>query len=129
MDLLRNIHRIKIDRKANLESIEERKELHLVEIQQTRKQITKRLNKLEKEIIQDLEKKECQCKKNIQTILSSVKETENLITEYQTNLQSIKQHASDLQTFLVMRDIEIKVLENEQYLQSLVETGKFEPVD
>ncbi|XP_071149175.1 uncharacterized protein [Mytilus edulis] len=129
MDLLHNIDRIKMDRKVNLVSIEERKELHLVEIQQTRNQIKKRLNKLEKEIIQDLEKKECQCKKNIQTILSSVKEKENLITEYQTNLHSIKQHASDLQTFLVMRDIEIKVLENEQYLQSLVETGKFEPVD
>ncbi|XP_071149176.1 E3 ubiquitin-protein ligase TRIM71-like [Mytilus edulis] len=128
-DLLHNIDRIKMDRKVNLVSIEERKELHLVEIQQTRNQIKKRLNKLEKEIIQDLEKKECQCKKNIQTILSSVKEKENLITEYQTNLQSIKQHASDLQTFLVMRDIEIKVLENEQYLQYLVETGKFEPVD
>ncbi|XP_071150540.1 uncharacterized protein [Mytilus edulis] len=77
MDLLQNIDRIKRDRKANLESIEARKELHLLEIQQIRNQINKHLNKLKKEIKQDLEKKECQCKGNIQNILSSVKEKDN----------------------------------------------------
>ncbi|XP_052080360.1 E3 ubiquitin-protein ligase TRIM71-like [Mytilus californianus] len=129
VDLLQNIDGIKKVRKANLVSIEERKELHLAEIQQIRNQINKHLDKLEKEIILDLEKKERQCKKNIQNILTSVNEKANLITEYQANLQSIKQHASNLQTFLVMRDIEITVFENEQYLQSLVETKKLDPVD
>ncbi|CAC5399368.1 unnamed protein product [Mytilus coruscus] len=99
MDLLQNIDRIKKDRKAYLESIEERKEIHLAKINQIRNQINKHLYKLEKDIIQDNEKKECQCKENIQKFLSSVKEKENLITEYQTNLQSTKQHASDLQIF------------------------------
>ncbi|CAG2229935.1 unnamed protein product [Mytilus edulis] len=129
VDLIQNIDRIKKDRQANLESIRKRKELHLAEIQQRRNQINKHLDKLENEIKQDLEKKEGQCKKSIQSILSSVEEKKNFITEYQTNLQSIKQHASDLQTFLVMRDIEVKVFENEQYLQSLVETNKLDPVD
>ncbi|CAG2229939.1 unnamed protein product [Mytilus edulis] len=129
VDLLQNIDRIGKDRMANLDSIQEKKELHLAEIQQIRNQMNKHLDKLEKEIIQDLEEKECQCKKNIQKILSEVEEKKNLIIENQTNLQSIKQHASDLQTFLVMRDIEVKVFENEQYLQSLVETNKLDPVD
>ncbi|XP_071148287.1 uncharacterized protein [Mytilus edulis] len=129
MDLLQNIDIIRKDRKAYLESIEERKEIHLAEIQQIRNQINKHLDKLEKEIIQDLQKKECQCKKSNKMILSAVQAKENLITEYQKNLQSIKEHASDLQTFLVMRDIEMAVFENEQYLQSLGETNKFEPVD
>ncbi|XP_052080363.1 E3 ubiquitin-protein ligase TRIM71-like [Mytilus californianus] len=129
MDLLQNIDRIKTGRTANLSNIEERKGRQLVEIQQIRNQINKHLDKLEKEIKHDLEKKECQCKKNIQKILSEVKEKENLITEYQTNLQSIKQHGSNLQTFLVMSNIEVKVFEYEQYLQSLVETNKLDPVD
>ncbi|XP_071149180.1 E3 ubiquitin-protein ligase TRIM71-like [Mytilus edulis] len=129
VDLLQNIDRIGKDRMANLDSIQEKKELHLAEIQQIRNQINKHLDKLEKKIIQDLEEKECQCKKNIQKILSEVEEKKNLIIENQTNLQSIKQHASDLQTFLVMRNIEVKVFENEQYLQSLVETNKLDPED
>ncbi|XP_076088225.1 uncharacterized protein LOC143058638 [Mytilus galloprovincialis] len=129
MDLLQNIDRIEKDRKANLVSIEERKQGHLTEIKQIRNQINKHLDKLEKDIIQDIEKKESRCKENIQKILSEVEEKKNLIIENQTNLQSIKQHASDLQTFLVMRNIEVKVFENEQYLQSLVETNKLGPVD
>ncbi|XP_071149178.1 E3 ubiquitin-protein ligase TRIM71-like [Mytilus edulis] len=129
VDLLQNIDRIKKDRKANLYSIQEKKERYLAEIQQRRNQINKHLDKLETEIIQDLEEKECQCKENIQKILSEVEEKKNLIIENQTNLQSIKQHASDLQTFLAMRNIEVKVLENEQYLQSLVETNKLDLVD
>ncbi|XP_071150543.1 uncharacterized protein [Mytilus edulis] len=127
--LLHNIDLIKKDRKANLDSIEEGKTGHLTEIKHIRNQINKHLDTLEKEIKQDLEKKECQCKKNIQKVLASVKVKEDLITEYQTNLQSIKQHASDLQTVLVMREIEMKVFENEQYLQSLVETNKLDLVD
>ncbi|XP_071150536.1 RING finger protein 207-like [Mytilus edulis] len=126
IDLLQNIDRIKKNRKANLKSIEEMKELHLAEIQQIRHQINKNLDILEKEIKQDLEKKECQCKTNIQQMLSSVKEKKNLITEYQTTLQGIKQHGSNLQLFLVMKDIEVKVLENEQFLQSLIERKQIE---
>ncbi|XP_052080364.1 uncharacterized protein LOC127718399 [Mytilus californianus] len=129
MDLLQNIDIIKKDRKANLVSVEERKDIHLAEIKLIRNQINKHLDKLEKDIIQDIEKKERQCKENIQKILSSVEEKENLITEYQTNLQSTKQHASDFQTVLVMHDIEMKVFENEKYLLSLTETNKFNPVD
>ncbi|XP_052080359.1 uncharacterized protein LOC127718395 [Mytilus californianus] len=129
MDLLQNIDRIKKDRKANLGNIEERKEQHLADIRQIRNHINRHLDKLEKEMIQDLEKKECKGKKSIQNILSSVEEKKNLITEYQTNLQSIKQHASNLQTFLVMSNIEVKVFENEQYLQSLFETNKLDTVD
>ncbi|VDI13132.1 Hypothetical predicted protein [Mytilus galloprovincialis] len=129
IDLLHNIDIIKKDRKANLVSIAERKEIHLEEIQHIRNQINEQLDKLEKDIKQDIEKNICQCKQSIQSILLTVKEKENLIIEYQTTLQLTKQHASDLQTFLVMRDIKVKVLENEQYLQSLVETNKFETVD
>ncbi|XP_071149184.1 E3 ubiquitin-protein ligase TRIM71-like [Mytilus edulis] len=129
MDLLQNIDKVKKDRTANLSNIEEKKERQLVEIQKIRIQINKHLDILEKEIKQDLEKKVSQCKNNIQKLLSEVKVKEDLIAEYQNNLQSVKQHASDLQTFLVMRNIEVKVFENEQYLQSLVETNKLDPVD
>ncbi|XP_071149179.1 uncharacterized protein [Mytilus edulis] len=129
MDLLQNIDKVKKDRTANLSNIEEKKERQLVEIQKIRIQINKHLDILEKEIEQDLEKKVSQRKNNIQKLLSEVKVKEDLITEYQNNLQSVKQHASDLQTFLVMRNIEVKVFENEQYLQSLVETNQFEPIE
>ncbi|CAG2229938.1 unnamed protein product [Mytilus edulis] len=80
IDLLHNIDRIKKDRNFNLESIEERKGRKLVEIQQIRNQINNRLDKLEKEILQDLEKKTFHCTENINKILSLMEEKSNLIT-------------------------------------------------
>ncbi|XP_063412569.1 uncharacterized protein LOC134695278 [Mytilus trossulus] len=128
-DLLQNIDKIKKDRKANVVSIEEMKKRHVAEIQHIRVEINKHLDNLEKQIIKDVEEKESQCKESIQKALSSVKEKETMINQSQINLQSIKQYASDFQTFLGMRELELKVNENEQYLQSLIETNGFENLD
>ncbi|XP_063418523.1 uncharacterized protein LOC134701318 [Mytilus trossulus] len=52
-----------------------------------------------------------------------------MITECQTNFFSIKQYASDFQTFLAITEIEMKVTENEQYLRSLKEANSLEKID
>ncbi|CAG2249885.1 unnamed protein product [Mytilus edulis] len=113
-DLLQNIDQIKKDRKANVVSIEEMKKRHVAEIQHIRVEINKHLDNLGKQIIKDVEEKEGQCKENIQKALSPVKEKETMINQCQMNLQNIKQHASDFQTFLGMRELEVAVDENEQ---------------
>ncbi|CAC5394048.1 unnamed protein product [Mytilus coruscus] len=91
---------------------------HVKEMKQIRYEINKHLDNLEKQMIKDLEEKECQCKERIEKVLSSVKKKETMINQCQANFLSIKQHASDLQTFLGMREIELKVNKTEQYLQS-----------
>ncbi|CAC5394115.1 unnamed protein product [Mytilus coruscus] len=129
VDLLQNIDTIKKDRKINLASIEQTKKHHVVEIQQIRIQLNKHLDELEKQINEDLEEKECQCMAKIEKILSAVKEEETMINQCQANFQSIKQYASDLQTFLGMREIETKVFKHEQYLQSLIDTNSFDQLE
>ncbi|CAG2229951.1 unnamed protein product [Mytilus edulis] len=114
-DLLNNIDRMKKDRNANVINIEKMKTRQVKEIQQ--------------KIIKDLKDKESQSKERIQKVLSSVKEKETMINQCLVNFQSIKQHASNLQTFLGIKDIEVKVAENEQYLQSLITAKSFEHLD
>ncbi|XP_063411427.1 uncharacterized protein LOC134694352 [Mytilus trossulus] len=128
-DLLKNIDKIKKDRNANVSSIEETKTRIVKEIQQKKAEINKLLDNLKKQIIKDLEKKECESKGSIQMVLSSVIEKETMVTQCQTNFKSIKQYASDLQTFLGMNEIEVKVYEDEQYLQSLKEAKSLEQLD
>ncbi|CAC5369090.1 unnamed protein product [Mytilus coruscus] len=125
VDLLENVNRINKDRKDNAASIKESKKRHLVEFQQIRLEINKHLDHLEKQMIKDLEEKEYQCNNSIQKVLSTIKEKETIITQWQFNFQSIKQYASDLQTFIGIREIEEKVNEYEQYLQSLIEDKSF----
>ncbi|XP_052080381.1 uncharacterized protein LOC127718408 [Mytilus californianus] len=128
-DLVQNIDRMKKDRKTNLTDIEDMKTQHVSEVKKIRVEINKHLDNLERQIIKDLDKKEYQCKEMIRGVLSSVKEQETMINQCMANFQSIKQYASDLQTFLGMREIESKVNENEQYLRTLIETHSFDQLD
>ncbi|XP_063418449.1 uncharacterized protein LOC134701250 [Mytilus trossulus] len=122
-DLLQNIDQIKKDRNSDVRKIEKTKTRLVIKIRQKRAEIIKRLHNLEKQIIKDLDEKADQNCKSIQKVLSPVKEKEIIISKYQANFQKMKQYASDLQTFLVMNEIEVKVYENEQYLQSLKEAN------
>ncbi|XP_071148327.1 E3 ubiquitin-protein ligase TRIM71-like [Mytilus edulis] len=124
-DLLQDIERIKKSREANVTDIETLRVQHVKEIKQIRVEINNHLDNLEKQILKELEEKEWQCKESIQKVLLPVKERKTTITQCQLNFKSIQEHASDLQTFIGMRDLEVKVNENEQYLQSLIDTKGF----
>ncbi|XP_063411176.1 protein PML-like [Mytilus trossulus] len=128
-DLLQNIERIKKNRETNVTDIEKMREQYVKEIKQIRVEINNHLDNLEKQILKELEEKECQYKESIQKVLMSVKERGSIITECQLNFKSIKEYASDLQTYIGMRDLEVTVYENEKYLQSMIEAKGFEHLD
>ncbi|XP_052065914.1 uncharacterized protein LOC127705624 [Mytilus californianus] len=54
-------------------------------------------------------------------LLSSLEKKEKEIADCQRNIMNIKKHATDLQMFLSMKQIEIDVYSNNTFLQSLVE--------
>lgn len=63
-------------------------------------------------------------------VLSSIKEKETTIKQCHANFLSTKQYASNLQTFFGMREIDVKVIETKQYLQSsLTEAKMFDRLD
>ncbi|CAG2216954.1 unnamed protein product [Mytilus edulis] len=55
----------------------------------------------------------------IEKLLTTLKKKEKEIVEVQENVASIKQHASELQTFLTMKDIEKHIVGDEKYIQSI----------
>lgn len=56
----------------------------------------------------------------IKNIVSSIQKNEVHISESNTTLDKIKQHASDLQTVLALKHIQRNVTNNEQFLESLI---------
>lgn len=128
-DLLLNIDIMKKDRKANVTGIENLKTRQVAEIKKKRLELNKHLDNLERQFIKDIEEKVCKCKEGIQKVVSSIKEKETVIHHCQVNFQSIKKYASDLQIFLAMREIELKVDENEKYLHCLSQSKSFEQLD
>ncbi|CAC5416472.1 unnamed protein product [Mytilus coruscus] len=57
-----------------------------------------------------------------------MQDKEREITECKTTLDKIKQHASDLQTFLAMKHIQRDVRNNEHFLESLIKEKKINNV-
>ncbi|CAC5388364.1 unnamed protein product [Mytilus coruscus] len=61
----------------------------------------------------------------ISELLSVLKENEGEITEFRTNIENIKEHATDLQTFISMKELEKKVLCKDEFLQSVINSENF----
>ena len=54
-------------------------------------------------------------------LVATLAEKEKEIQECQDNLQNIKSHATDLQTFLGLKQIEAEITKNEQFVQLLID--------
>jgi hypothetical protein len=70
--------------------------------------------------MKELTEAEKQITEETRELLVSLDEKQKELTEYQTNIVSIKKYASDLQTCLAVRQIEKDVETKDMCLQSLV---------
>jgi uncharacterized protein YoxC len=57
-------------------------------------------------MMKELTEEETKITRKTRELLSSLDEKEKELTEYRTNVENIKQYASDLQTCLAMKQIE-----------------------
>ncbi|XP_052073659.1 protein wech-like [Mytilus californianus] len=123
-ELSGNLQRIRKDRQENIKSLIENRAKIENEIQQTRSLINNHLDKLQESLIKELYDVEEKESTKIKNIISSIQENERKILETQTTLGKIKQHASDLQTFLALKHIQRDVTNNEQFIESLIKEEK-----
>ncbi|XP_071178296.1 uncharacterized protein [Mytilus edulis] len=127
-ELFENLQRISNDRQDNLKSLKENKTKIELEIKEIRMLINDHLDKLQEILMKELYAAEEKENKKISCLISSIQEKEREITECQANLGKIKQHASDLQTFLAMKHIQQDVTKSEQFLESLLKEDNMNQV-
>ncbi|CAC5400227.1 unnamed protein product [Mytilus coruscus] len=116
-EIVENIKRITVNRKENLTSLENKKREIEAEIKQTRTEVNRHLDKLQDDMIKELIAVEQKERSKIQKLLTSLSMKEKEITEYQGIVANIKLHASELQTYLVMKHIEKDIPAEEKYTQ------------
>ncbi|XP_052084448.1 uncharacterized protein LOC127721687 [Mytilus californianus] len=119
LEIVDNIKRLSTNRKENLTSLEDKKNEIEAEIKQTRIKVNRHRDKLQDDLMKELIAVEETEKSKIQKLLVSLSTKEKEITEYQANIANIKQHASKLQTYLVMKHIEKDIPAEEKFIQSL----------
>ncbi|XP_052064550.1 E3 ubiquitin/ISG15 ligase TRIM25-like [Mytilus californianus] len=128
-DMIVNISRIREDRRTNIQMIQDKKKKIVEEVIQFRTQINQHLDKLQDNFITELNKTETECCEKMQSIVSPVNIQDKEIIQCNTEIEKMKKYASDIQTFLGMRNLQIKITKNEKCIESLVVDKKIEKLD
>jgi len=119
-ELMKTVDKIRKNRKKNLVDVSEQKLIVESEILELRTQINNHLDKLQEDLMKELTEAEIRITGKTCELQSSLDEKEKDLTECQTNVVNIKQYASYLQTFLVMKQLESGIDTHDTSLQALV---------
>ncbi|XP_071141798.1 uncharacterized protein [Mytilus edulis] len=121
VQMLKNVQKIRNDRIENLKCLQDQRVEIERDINQTRKMINDHLDKLQDQIMKELYANEENESKKIKLLLCEIEDIEKRISDLQGNQNNIRQHASELQTFLALKHIEKEVSDKAECIQSVLE--------
>ncbi|CAC5358182.1 unnamed protein product [Mytilus coruscus] len=96
------------------------------QIRSMRKSIDDFLNKLEQEILDDLESKQTQLKSKMDTLIQHLKTQENQISQLQSEFSKMIQYATELQMYVGLREVEKTTSKAAKYIDELKNGDNFE---
>jgi DNA-binding beta-propeller fold protein YncE len=104
-EMMENIHKIRQNREKNSVTVTEQKRIMEQEIRKLRGKINNHLDKLQENLLNELVEAETIVTRQITGLMVSLDEKQKELSEYKTNMVNIKQYASELQTFLALKQI------------------------
>ncbi|XP_071123314.1 transcription intermediary factor 1-beta-like [Mytilus edulis] len=128
-EVAENIKRIRQDKNNNLKTLSEQRKQIERDFQQVRLNINRHLDKLQEDFILELHEIEKRENKKINQLMKALDKHESKVAEHQKNIANIKQHASDLQTFLALKQLEGDVDDKCQFIDSITESGVLNRVE
>jgi hypothetical protein len=127
-EMIETIGIIRQNRETNSSAVKEQKRIIEIEIQELRIKINTHLDRLQEDLMKELDEAETHVTDKTHELLVSLDEKQKELTEYQTNIVNIEKYASDLQTFLAVKQIEKDVEAQDTCLQSLVNSDRLNQV-
>jgi hypothetical protein len=127
-EMIETIGKIRQNRETNSSAVKEQKRIIEIEIQELRIKINTHLDRLQEDLMKELDEGETHVTDKTHELLVSLDEKQKELTEYQTNIFNIEKYASDLQTFLAVKQIEKDVEAQDTCLQSLVNSDRLNQV-
>ncbi|XP_063418813.1 uncharacterized protein LOC134701602 [Mytilus trossulus] len=119
VEVVENIKQIREHQQDNLSTLKERRKEIEEEIEKTRIKINNRLDKLQKDLIKQLNAYKDKENSKIRQLISSLEQKEKEVADCQRNIRNIKQHGTHLQMFLSMKPIQEDISSKEKFLHSL----------
>ena len=128
-DMQHNIDIAVKDRKENMSSIRKQRQHYSDEIKQIRVKINSHLDTIEQRIMGELIDVEENVKLQIENLLTELSKRSDTINEIQGTILALKEYASDLQTFLGSKSIEVEVEKQAKFVESLSEDGSLKQLN
>jgi hypothetical protein len=104
-EMMENIHNIRQNRENNSVTVTEQKRTIEQEIRELREKMNNHLDKLQEDLLNELTEAVSIVTRQTSELMVSLDEKQKELNEYKTSMVNIKQYASDLQTFLALRQI------------------------
>jgi len=123
---IKTIGKIRQNRETNANAVKEQKILVENEIRELRRKIDKHLDKLQESLMEELTEKEKGITVETRELLVSLDKKQKELAEDHTNIVNIKRYASDLQTYLAVKQIEKDVETQDTCLQSIVKSDSLD---
>jgi hypothetical protein len=121
-EMMENILKIRQNRENNSGTVTEQKRIIENEIRELRGKINNYLDKLQGDLLNELTEAVTIVTRQTSELMVSLDEKQKELNEYKTNMVNIKQYASDLQTFLALKQIGSDVEAQDTCLHGLVNT-------
>ena len=122
-EVIENIGKIRQNRDTNSSAVKEQKRIIENDIQKLRTTIKNHPDSLQDDLLTELSDAEKQITDETHELQVSLDEKHKKMCEYETNIVNIKMYASDLHTFIAVKQIETDVETQDTCLQSLVNSN------
>jgi hypothetical protein len=119
-EMMENINKIRQNRENNSVTVTEQKRIIEHEIRELRRKISNHVDKLQEDLLNELTEAVTIVTGQTSELMVSLDEKQKELSEYKTNMVNIKQYASDLQTFLALKQIGSDVEAQDTCLHALV---------
>ncbi|CAC5403662.1 unnamed protein product [Mytilus coruscus] len=127
-DIQSNIKDIIEDRRRNIITINDQRQIYHHEIKQIRNKVNSYLDTLEQKMRKDIDAAENKANTEIERLIAKLSEKTHVADNFVQNISAIKMYASDLQAFIGSKSIEAEVEAEEKYLHSLTKDGSLDQI-
>ncbi|CAG2213998.1 unnamed protein product [Mytilus edulis] len=127
-EVAENLEKITKFQKDNVISLNDQRTWIDNKIKQTRIKINCHLDQIQEELLEKLNTIEERERKKIENLLTSLEEKKTEMNEFKTTLSNVKQHASDLQVFLTIKQMENRVIVEGRLLETLANSDSLKQI-
>jgi WD40 repeat protein len=123
-EMIENIGIIRKNRGTNSSDVKDQKRIIENEIHVLRTKINNHLDRLQEHLMKKLTEAETHVTEETCELLVSLDEKQKELIEYQTNIVNIKKYASDLQTYLAVKQIEKDVETQDKRIRAMINSDR-----